>query len=450
MERVRDSAMIITKKHISRRTVLRAAGVSLALPFLDSMVPALAPLAKAAALPKIPRFVGVFNPHGWAPDFWLIEKEGALGELPFVLKPLQDWKDRITVISGLDATSSMPPPGLTGGDHSRSAATFSGVSPKKTVSEDIHLGVTIDQMIAQKYGQDNALPSIQLGIEDQSALATCPWGYSCAYVNSISWSGPTKPLPHEANPQLVFERLFGDGASPQERAARKQAKASLLDAVTHEVARLNSTLPGTDRTRLNEYLEDIREIERRLQNVAKSANLSPDAQVPFGMPESFDEHIKLMWDMQVLAFKGDITRVSTLMYAHDVSMRTYPESGVGTANHAASHHGALPKRVEDWAKINRYHVQTLPYFLNRLKSTAEGDGNLLDNTLIVWASNMGDSNLHSHRNVGHMLIGGAMGQHKGGVHVKTSGSTANLLLTTLRMFGIEKQSIGDSTGAVTL
>src|SRR5207344_2548242 len=213
------------------------------------------------------------------------------------------WKDSITVISGLDATYSMPPPGLTGGDHSRSAAVFSGVQPRKTVSEDIYLGTTIDQMIAQKYGQDNALPSIQLGIEDQSSLATCPWGYSCAYVNSISWSGPSKPLPHEANPQVVFERLFGDGSDARERAARKQAKASLLDAVSLEVARLNKALPATDRTRLNEYLEDVREIERRLSLVAKSSEQSADVQVPFGIPESFSEHINLLWDLQVLAFR---------------------------------------------------------------------------------------------------------------------------------------------------
>lgn len=441
--------MFITKKHLSRRTLLRAAGVSLALPVLDSMVPAFTPLAKAAITPKIPRFVGIFSPHGWAPSYWDFA-EGPLAELPFVLEPMKDWRESTTVISGLDATSSMPRQGETGGDHSRSAAVFSGVPPKKTVSEDIYLGTTIDQLIAQKYGQDNALPSIQLGIEDQSALATCPWGYSCAYVNSVSWSGPTKPLPHEANPQVVFERLFGDGSSAAERLSRKQAQASLLDAVTQEVARLNKTLPGTDRSRLNEYLEDIREIERRLHNVSKASDPSPDAQVPFGMPESFTEHINLMWDLQVLAFQADITRVSTLMYAHDVSMRSYPESGVTTANHAASHHGAVPKKLEDWAKINRYHVQCLPYFLNKLKSTKDGDGSLLDHTLILWASNMGDSNLHSHRNVSHMLVGGAMGQHKGGVHKKAGGSTANLLLTTLKMFGIEKDSLGDSTGPVSL
>jgi hypothetical protein len=411
------------------------------------MFPAIAPLARAAATPKTPRFIGIFSPHGWSPGYWDFASSGPITEFPFILKPLEPWRDSVTVISGLDATSSFPPPGTAGGDHSRSAAVLSGVPPKKTVSEDIYLGTTIDQMIAQKYGQDTALPSIQLGIEDQSALATCPWGYSCAYVNSISWSGPTKPLPHEANPQVVFERLFGDGSTPQERLARKQAQASLLDAVTHEVARLNKSLPATDRTRLNEYLEDIREIERRLQNVARSTDPSPDAKVPYGMPESFEEHIKLMWDLQVLAFKADITRVSTLMYAHDVSMRSYPESGVVTANHAASHHGGVPKRAEDWAKINRFHVQCLPYFLERLKATPDGDGNLLDHTLILWASNMGDSNLHSHKNVGHMIIGAS---HNGGNHIKAEGSTANLLLTTLHLAGVEKDRIGDSTAPVSL
>jgi hypothetical protein len=440
----------ITRKHLSRRTLLRGAGVAVALPFLDSMVPSLVPAAKAAATPKIPRFVGIFSPHGFAPSYSAMEKSGPLGELPFVLEPLKDWKDSVTYITGIDATASMPPPGETGGDHSRSAAVFSGMPPRKTVSDDIYLGTTIDQMIAQKYGQENVLPSMQLGIEDQSALATCPWGYSCAYVNSVSWASPTKPLPHEANPQLVFERLFGDGGTAQERVARRQAEASVLDAVTREVARLNKTLPSTDRTRLNEYLDDIRELERRLTNVAKSKDMSPDAQVPFGMPESFEEHIKLMWDMQALAFQADITRVATMMYAHDVSNRSYPESGVATANHAASHHGGLPKRVEDWAKINRFHVQCLPYFLSKLKAAPDGDGNLLDHTLILWGSNMGDSNLHSHQDVRHMLIGGALGQHKGGRHIRATGSTANLLLTTLQMFGIDKDRLGDSTGPLSL
>lgn len=441
--------MFITKKHISRRTLLRGAGATIALPLLESMFPALTPWAKAQATAKIPRFVGIFNPHGWEPGRWAM-KEGPLSNLSFILEPLEPWKDSITVISGLDATSSMPADGESGGDHSRSAATFSGVPPRKTVSADIHLGITIDQMIAQKYGQANLLPSLQVKCEDQSSLATCPWGYSCAYVNSVSWQGPTKPLPFEANPQVVFERLFGEGTTPQERLARKQAKSSLLDAVTYEIARLNRTLPGTDRTRLNEYLEDIREIERRLQNVVRSTDLSSGAQVPFGIPESFTEHINLLWDLQVLAFRADITRVSMLMYAHDVSMRVYPESGVASGNHPTSHHGGRPAQVENWTKINRYHVQCMTPFLAKMKSTPDGDGSLLDHTLIFWASNMSDGNLHSHKGVPNMFIGGAMGQHKGGRYIERTGTTANLLLTALHMFGLEKESIGDSTGPLSL
>jgi hypothetical protein len=436
--------MFITKKHIPRRTFLRGAGVTLALPLLESMVPALVPFAKAQATAKIPRFVGIFNPHGWEPGHWALN-EGPLSDLPFILKPLEPWRDSITVISGLDATSSMPAPGETGGDHSRSAAVFSGVQPKKTVSADIHLGTTIDQIIAQNYGQSNVLPSLQVKCEDQSSLATCPWGYSCAYVNSVSWSAPTKPLPFEANPQVVFERLFGDGSSAQERAARKRAKASLLDAVSQEVARLNNRLPATDRTRLDEYLEDIREIERRLSNVSKSAEESASSEVPFGIPESFSEHINLLWDLQALAFRADITRVSTLMYAHDVSMRVYPECGVTSGNHPTSHHGGRPAIVENWAKINRYHVQCLTPFLAKLQTTPDGDGSLLDHTLIFWASNMSDGNLHSHKAVPNMLIGGAMGKHKGGRHIQRAGTTANLLLKVLNMFGVEQDHIGDST-----
>ena len=441
--------MFITKKHIPRRTFLRGAGVTLALPLLDSMFPALVPSAKAQAASKVPRFVGIFNPHGWEPARWAMQ-EGPLGDLPFILKPLQAWKDSITVISGLDATSSMPSPGETGGDHSRSAAVFSGVRPKKTVSADIRLGPTIDQIIAQKHGQDTLLPSIQVKCEDQSSLATCPWGYSCAYVNSISWSGPAKPLPSEANPKVVFERLFGDGGSAQERAARKQAKASLLDAVSVEIGRLNKALPATDRAALGDYLDDIREVERRLSNVTRSAEQSVDIEVPFGIPESFTEHINMLWDLQALAFRADITRVSTLMYAHDVSMRVYPESGVTSGNHPTSHHGGRPATVEAWSKINQYHVQCLVPFLAKLKATPDGDGSLLDHTLIFWASNMSDGNLHSHKAVPNMFVGGAGGQHKGGRHIVRTGTTANLLLKTLQMFGIDQDFIGDSTGTLEL
>jgi hypothetical protein len=254
----------------------------------------------------------------------------------------------------------------------------------------------------------------------------------------------------ELNPQVVFERLFGSGATPDVRAARMRQNRSILDSVLGELAGLKKELGTGDQRIVGQYTDEIREIERRIQLAAKASSQVPTIGLPPGVPEQFDDHIKLQFDLTALAFQADITRVSTLMYAHDVSMRSYPESGVATANHAASHHGGVPKRLEDWAKINRFHVQCLPYFLNKLKSAPDGDGTLLDHTLILWASNMGDSNLHSHKNVGHMLVGGAMGQHKGGRHIKTEGSTANILLTTLHMFGIEKQTIGDSTGAVSL
>lgn len=439
----------LTNKHISRRTLLRGAGVTLALPFLDSMVPAQTPLAKAAAKS---RFVGIFSPHGWARTYCYPEKTGALGELPFIFKPLEAFKNDLTIVSGLDSKSAMPPPGTSGGDHSRASASLTGAAPKKTAGADITCGTSVDQFIAQKLGQDTLLPSIQLAIEDPGAnTGICGWGYSCAYSNSISWAAPNKPLPHEINPTVVFERLFGDGSTPEERTKRKLTSGSILDAVHTKVAKFQKMLPASDRARLDDYLEDVRELERRLQLSVQRSSEAPSLDVPFGVPESFDEHIKLMFDLQALAFQGDITRVSTLMYARDVSLRAYPESGVTTVNHSCSHHGEDPKRREDWAKINRYHQQCLAYFLNKLKSTPDGDGNLLDHTLILWTSNMGNANQHSHVDAGHLVVGGASGKHKGGKHVRDEGqSTANLLLSALHMFGVEKDSIGDSEGTVSI
>jgi hypothetical protein len=441
---------LITKKHIPRRTFLRGLGVTLALPMLDSMVPAQTPLRKAAAAKT--RFVGIFAPHGWARDYCYPKTVGPLTELPFIFKPLEPFKGDITIISGLDSKASMPPPGTSGGDHSRAAASLTGAPPRKTAGADIWLGTSIDQMIAQKLGQDTLLPSIQLAIEDPGAnTGICGWGYSCAYSNSISWAAPNKPLPHEINPQVVFERLFGDGSTPEERLARKQSSGSVLDAVNKKILRLQKMLPASDRNKLEDYLEAIRELERRLQIAAQRSAEAPSLDVPFGVPESFDEHIKLMFDLQTLAFQGDITRVSTLMYARDVSLRAYPESGVTTVNHSASHHGEDPKRKEDWAKINRYHQQVFGYFLNKLKSTPDGDGNLLEHSLVLWTSNMGNANQHSHVDAGHLVAGGANGSHKGGRHVRQEGdSTANLLLTALHMFGVDKDSVGDSTGTVSL
>ena len=451
--------MFITGKHIPRRTFLRGAGVTLTLPFLESMIPALAP---AATTPKT-RFVAIFSPHGWAPTYWADNRtEGLAGVkienpqernagLGFIHQPLAPFRDNVTIVAGLDATSSMPPPGLTGGDHDRAAAVFSGLPPKKTTGADIQCGASIDQMIAQKFGQETLLPSMQLAIEDPAGnTGVCGYGYSCAYSNSISWASPNKPLPHEINPMAVFRRMYGDGSSLEERKARRQTDSSILDKVTRKLSRFEQDLPAGDRQRLRDYLDSVRELERRLQIAEKVSVESPSMDLPFGVPESFDEHIKLHFDLQVLAFQADITRVTSLMIARDISLRSYPESGVKTPNHAASHHGENPQRLEEYAQINQYHCKCIAYFLNKLKATRDAGGTLFDQSLVMWGSNMGNSNQHNHTDVGYLLVGGASGKHKAKLNVTAQGPTANILLTALRMMGVEKDSIGDSTGPVPL
>jgi hypothetical protein len=449
--------MFIAKKYISRRALLKGAGVTLALPFLESMLPAQTPLAQTAANPTAPRFVGLVSAHGWAATYWhdgrhdqLAPTEGRNIGLGFVHTPLAPFQDQLTIVGGLDATSSMPPVGTTGGDHARLAASLSGAAPKKT---GIFLGPSIDQLIAQKYGQNSLLPSIQLGIEDPgSNTGVCGWGYSCAYTNSISWAGETKPLPHEVNPQVVFERLYGDGGTAEERLARKRASASILDRVTHRVSALNRNLPSQDRTRLNDYLENVREVERRVKMAASRSSAAPSLELDVAPPQSIDEHIKLMWDLQLLAFQGDITRVSALLLVRDESGTSYPESGVTTAHHGSSHHGEDPVKREDYAKINRYHSRLLAYFLKKMKETPDGDGNMLDNSLVFWTSNMGNANQHSHVNVGSLMAGGAGGRHKPGKlhNILAQGPTSNLLLSLLHMYNIDADYIGDSTGATSL
>lgn len=446
--------MFLTKNHLSRRTLLRGAGVTLALPFLESMVPAQTPLAKTAANPKT-RFLAVFSAHGWAPTYWndgrptLPPTEGRNIGLGFVHTPLEPFKDQLTIVGGLDATSSMPPPGSSGGDHARAAASLTGAPPKKTSGADIRCGASVDQIIAQKYGQDSLLPSLQIAIEDPGAsTGVCGWGYSCAYTNSVSWAGPTKPLPHEINPQVIFERLFGDGATPEERLTRKRTNGSILDTAMSEVARLDKKLPVSDRARLGDYLESVREVERRLQLSAKRSNEAPE--MPVGVPQTIDDHIKLIWDLQLLAFQADITPVSALLYARDESNQTYPDSGVTAANHASSHHGEDPARIEIWAKINRYQMKTLAYFLKKAQETKDGDGSLLDHSLVFWTSNMGNANQHSHVNVGSLLVGGASGAHHPKLNIMEEGPTSNLLLSVLHLYGIPQERIGDSTKPVAL
>ncbi len=438
----------ITKRHIPRRTFLRGAGVTLALPLLEAMLPAQTPLRNAAAAPKN-RFAGIFFPHGMAPGFWVPKQEGGNFELPFIMEPLQPVRDNVVILSGLHARSAEPPAGVTGSDHFVAAAYLCATKPKKTTGADISAGTTIDQLIAQAIGQDTLLPSLQLAVEDPGASSSCGEGYSCAYTNSISWSAPNKPLPMELNPQLVFERLFGDGSDPEERAARRRQQGSVLDVVTESLGRIRRDVGSNDRARLDQYAEDIREIERRLTIAQKASAEVPAADVPTGVPESFDEHIKLQCDLTALAFQADVTRVATLLGARDLTNRNYPASGTNTGFHAGSHHAENPQRLADYAKINRYHVAMLVYFLNKLKATPDGDGTLLDHSLVFYGTNMGNSNQHQHYDVPHILAGGASGQLKGGRHLAYRSKTVptgNLLLSILDMFDIHEERIGDSTG----
>jgi hypothetical protein len=384
-----------------------------------------------------------------APGYWVPTKEGTGFEFPMILTPLEPFRDRTVVMSGLWSKSAEPPPGVTGADHWVAAAYLCANKPKKTAGADIYDGTTIDQLIAERIGQETLLPSIQLGVEDPGANSSnCGEGYSCAYTNSISWATPTKPLPMEINPQVVFERLFGDGGTAGERAARRQQDRSILDSITKTLARFKVDIGAADRVRVDEYLDDVREIERRLQIAAKASTEVPTT-TPYGVPESFDEHIKLQFDLLALAFRAEITRVSTLLYARDLTARVYPESGTNISFHGGSHHAEDPKRIAEYAKLNRYHVAMLAYFVDKLRSTADGDGTLLDHSVILYGSNMGNSNQHLHYDVPHILVGGASGKLKGGRHLTyptKTASTGNLLLSILDLFGVRLDAIGDSTG----
>jgi hypothetical protein len=442
----------ISKKAIPRRTVLRGAGAMLALPFLEAMVPARTTLAQSKTVPPT-RFVGLFVPHGGAPGYWVPEKVGALPEqLPFNWKYLEPFRDKTVVFSGLHSRSAEPPPGVTGADHWVAAAFMCAEKPKKTAGADVRAGTTIDQLIAQKIGGNSLIPSLQMAVEDPGANSSnCGEGYSCVYTNTISWATPTSPLPMELNPQVVFERMFGDGTTTEQRAARRKRDQSILDSLTSSVSRLRADLGSHDRQRLDEYAENVREIERRLQIAIKASAVAPEnIEVPVGVPQTFDEHIKIQFDLLALAFEADITRVGTLLFARDLTGRTYPASDAPTSGfHGVSHHGEAPAQILNLAKINQYHVKMVAHLADRLAKKQEGDGTLLDHSLILFGSNMGNSNQHVHYDVPHVLVGGASGKLKGGRHLAYPSKTVptgNLLLSVLDRFDIHQDSIGDSTG----
>jgi hypothetical protein len=439
----------ITKMHVSRRMMLRGVGAAIALPLLDSMVPAQTPLSQTAAVPPT-RFTGIFVPHGMAPGYWVPEKVGTGFDFTPIMKPLESLREQTVILSGMWSQSAEPPPGSTGADHWVAAAFLCADKPRKTAGADIRDGVTIDQMIAEKIGQENLMPSLQLGVEDPGANSSnCGEGYSCAYSNSISWMTPEKPLPMEINPQVVFERLFGAGGSASERTSRREQDRSILDLVLQHAGRFKQGISPNDRNRVDAYLEDVREIERRLEIARKASATIPTIEAPYGVPASFDEHIKMQFDLLALAFQADITRVSTVLYARDLTARAYPESGTTTGFHGASHHAENPANILNYSKINTYHVKCLSYFAEKLRKIKEGDGTLLDHSLTLYGTNMGNSNQHLHFDVPHILIGGASGQLKGGRHIAVPSKTVptgNLLLSILDFYGIHHDSVGDSTG----
>jgi hypothetical protein len=438
--------MFVTKKHLPRRTVLRGMGATLALPLLESMIPARTLLARTAASPSS-RLGFVYVPHGAVMAQWTPATEGAGFEFTRILKPLEPFRDRLNVVSGLGHKAAD-----TTAVHSLSPTTWlSGVRPKPTQGVDAYAGVTADQIAAQQIGQETMLPSMELATEDHSGLiGACDRDYGCIYMNTLSWRTPTTPLPMEINPRKVFERMFGQGGSAAVRAARTRQDRSILDAIGEQAADLQRKLGAHDRATVDQYLENVREIERRVQMAGKE-DVSSDLVLPAapaGIPFSYEEHMKLMYDLLTLAYQANVTRVFTFMVAREVSNRTYPQVGVPDGHHAVSHHQNRAEKLEKNVKIQTYHTGLFAYFLDKLQSTSDGDGSLLDHSTILYGSNMSNSNAHDHFPLPTLVVGGGAGRLKGGRHLKYADHTpmANLLVTLLDKSGVEVDHLGDATG----
>jgi len=453
--------MYLSNVHLNRRTVLKGLGATIALPFLDAMVPARAAAASSART----RLLAIEIVHGTAGstafglknNLWAPAGAGTEFDLaPTALAPLAPFRDYLTIVSNTDVRNAEAfiPPEI-GGDHFRSAAVFlTQAHPRQTQGSDLHAGTSLDQIYAKGCGEDTPIPSMQLCIESVDQAGGCFYGYSCAYTDSISWASPDQPLPMIRDPRVVFDQLFGIGASPEARERRRRQDRSLLDWVAESAAELKATLGSADRARLDSHLENVREIERRIQKI-EAYNRSGERRelpaAPVGVPDSYDEHVKLIFDLQALAWSSDITRVFAFKLSRDVSNRVYPETGVTTGFHIASHHAEREDRILDLAKINRYHVGLLPYLLEKLKRTPDGEGSLLDHAIILYGSPMGNPNVHNHKRCPLLLLGRGGGL-KGGRHVKAPDGTpmANAMVSVLNRLGAELDSFGDSTGALDL
>jgi Protein of unknown function (DUF1552) len=445
--------MIVSKNAIPRRTVLRGIGATIALPLLDAMVPALRAIGKTAA--KGPSRLGVVYVPNGVPrmeQHWTPAAAGADFELPSILQPLSPFRNRLTVLSGLNSTPPATPAGQDPGLHARASTRFlTDVPPKFTTGSDLLAGISMDQIAAREIGEETQLASLELSMESTESAGTCDQGYSCAYTSTIAWRSPSTPLPMENDPRAVFERLFGDSGNTDqaERLARLAQQRSILDSITDKASRLGRALGSDDRAKLTEYLDAIRDVERRISNAERQNTKElPIVEHPAGIPGTFEEHAKIMYDLQVLAFQTDLTRISTFMMGREFTGRQYPEIGVPDAHHPISHHQNDPDKLAKLLKINSFHVKLFGYFVERLQSIPDGDGTLLDRVLLLYGAGMSDSNAHDPRDLPILLVGGANGRLAGGRHIRCPKGTplANLHLSVLDMLGVKLDRLGDSTG----
>lgn len=439
--------MFITKKSLDRRTFLRAAGVTVALPLLDAMTPAFAAARKA-----VPRLTFLYIPNGVSPHTWVPTGAGKDFSFSPALAPLEPYKKYVTVVSKMaHHCADRQNDGF--GDHSRSTGAFlSGCHAKRTQGDDLQLGITADQIAAGSLGKDSLLPSLELTLEDKNIAPLCDEGYTCAYLNTLSWSSATTPLPNENDPRLIFERLFGEESNPQERMLRIKQDKSILDATTGSINRMAARVGAKDRLKVDQYLTSIREVEARLQRIEKQAAEAPVDLTsfgrPLGVPEKFEDYIRLMFDLQALAFQGDITRVTTMMLARETAVRSYPQIGIPDSHHSLSHHDNNPSKMAKLTKIDAYHVSQVAYFLGKLKQVDENGSSLLDNSIIMYGGALGNGNIHNHDNLPLFLAGGGAGNLQGGRHIdyKEDKPMSNLLRTILDKVGVKTEGLGDSTG----
>jgi hypothetical protein len=447
--------MFISKTHLPRRTFLRGLGATIALPLVDAMIPALSALAQTAARP-VRRLGVVYVPNGMNIWRWRPATDGTQFELTPLLEPLAPFRDRLLVLSGLSNTTADAIPGEGGGDHSRGQAAFlTGVHAKKTQGPDFQAGISMDQIAAQALGNETQLASLELALESNDLVGGCELGLSCAYTGTLSWRGPTSPVPVEVDPRAVFERLFGpsDTTDPQARLERLQAERSILDSVTSDLQRLQRRLGASDRTKVGDYLDAVRDIERRIQKAEEQSGRElPIVAQPAGVPPVFEEHARLMFDLMALSFQTDLTRVCTFMIGREQSTRTYPEIGVPEPHHPVSHHQQRPEYLEKLAKINAFHLKIFAGFLDTLRSTRDGDGTLLDSMMLLYGSGLSNPDDHNHHDLPILLVGGGSGQLRGGRHVKYPLDTplANLHMTLLDKMGVPVERLGDSTGKIEL